>query len=140
VVAVAGAPGDATASAVGPDQDDGGEDRARDGEAPSGSAPSVVVLRPGEGVTNRSEPPVEVLVAKPQRRFEVATGRDLVPADRWDELEQIGMELDTETLGEAPRSVDAGAGLGDHRALRIVRAEGSRSARLPRRRDPRAVV
>ena len=137
---VVGAPGDATSSAPGPDQDDGGEDRAGNGEASSGVASSVVLLCDGERVANRPEPPVDVVVASPERLVEVGSGHDLVPARGRDQLDQIGVELDAETMCEASRRVGAGAGLGDHRALRIGGSEGSRSARLPRRPDRRAAV
>jgi hypothetical protein len=137
---VAGAPGNATASAPDPDQDDSGEDRAGNGEASSGAASSVVLLCDGERVANRPEPPVDVVVASPERLGELGSGQDLVPARGRDQLDQVGVELDAETVGEASRGVGAGAGLGDHRALRIVGSEGSRSARLPRRHDRRAAV
>jgi hypothetical protein len=130
---VAGAPGDATARASGPDQDRRRGDAAGQGEGPSDEPSGVVVVRHGEGVPDGPEAPVEMLVPGAERLGELSPGGDLVPTDRRHDLEQIGVKLDAEAVSEAARDVDAGAGLGDHRGLRIVKSVG-----VPRRPAPEA--
>jgi hypothetical protein len=137
---VAGAPGDATASVPGPDQggrrrDDAGQG---EGEGPSDELSGLVVVRGGEGVADGPEAPVEVFVPGAERLAELVAGGELVPRDRRHDLEQIGVELDAETMGEATRDVGAGAGLGDHRGLRFVRTGGG--AATPGSRGPATVA
>jgi hypothetical protein len=134
---IAGAPGDATASAPGPDQDrrrrnaaGEGED---EGEGPSDEPSGLVVVRGGEGVADGPEATVEMLVPGAERLAELGAGGELVPPDRRHDVEQIGVELDAETTSETARDVGAGAGLGDHRGLRIMRRGG-----VPRRPAPEA--
>jgi hypothetical protein len=130
---IAGAPGDATASAPGPDQDHRRRNAAGEGEGPSDEPSGLVVVRGGEGVADGPEATVEMLVPGAERLAELGAGGELVPPDRRHDVEQIGVELDAETTSETARDVGAGAGLGDHRGLRIMRRGG-----VPRRPAPEA--
>jgi hypothetical protein len=130
---IAGAPGDATASAPGPDQDRRRRNAAGEGEGPSDEPSGLVVVRGGEGVADGPEATVEMLVPGAERLAELGAGGELVPPDRRHDVEQIGVELDAETTSETARDVGAGAGLGDHRGLRIMRRGG-----VPRRPAPEA--
>jgi hypothetical protein len=130
---IAGAPGDATASAPGPDQDRRRRNAAGEGEGPSDEPSGLVVVRGGEGVADGPEATVEMLVPGAERLAELGAGGELVPPDRRHDVEQIGVELDAETTSETARDVGAGAGLGDHCGLRIMRRGG-----VPRRPAPEA--